>query len=55
MPSGGSWSSVVIASDAKQSIVLHMLNHGLLRRFAPRNDEKPYSACPVPSFSRHAT
>jgi hypothetical protein len=28
----------VIASEAKQSILAFMLLHGLLRRFAPRND-----------------
>jgi hypothetical protein len=29
----------VIASEAKQSIAPHALKHGLLRRFAPRNDD----------------
>jgi hypothetical protein len=32
-------SFAVIASEAKQSTLAFMLRHGLLRRFAPRNDE----------------
>jgi hypothetical protein len=34
-------ASTVIASEAKQSIVPSMALDGLLRRFAPRNDEEP--------------
>jgi hypothetical protein len=36
----------VIASEAKQSILSSLLLYGLLRRFAPRNDERHTFAFP---------
>ncbi len=43
-------ASVVIASEAKQSITQQAVTNGLLRRFAPRNDglDAPHASASRP-------